>query len=113
MGKNKPLEKPCPFCGSEAYVHRWDNKANGKVQYYVECSFCKIRTGYFKSPEPAVGTWNAGQNTDDMFEEIKEWVDEWTDYFCGIEDIHYDDEIAYNVRSAGKQMWQEFEEKFF
>jgi len=83
MGKNKPLEKPCPFCGSEAYVHKWDNKATGKVQYYVECSFCKIRTGYFKSPEPAVGTWNAESPNVDDDEDDEQWHE---GYEAGFED---------------------------
>lgn len=50
--------KNCPFCGGEAVSRRRrpDHIMNGK--YFICCTKCKNKTGYYNSEDEAVKAWN-------------------------------------------------------
>lgn len=65
--------KPCPRCGGEAIMHRWNPKKDGKV--YVYCSKCHMRTMDFLLETHARDDWNY-RNREDEIKTFK--VDEKT-----------------------------------
>ena len=65
--------KPCPRCGGEAIMHRWNPKKDGKV--YVYCSKCHMRTMDFLLETHARDDWNY-RNREDGVKTFK--IDEKT-----------------------------------
>ena len=56
--------KPCPRCGGEAIMHRWNPKKDGKV--YVYCSKCHMRTMDFLLETHARDDWNYRNREDEI-----------------------------------------------
>lgn len=52
---NKEL-KPCPFCGSDAYLYRCDVEI--AKPYTVLCENCEIVTKNYASEAEAIKAWN-------------------------------------------------------
>ena len=59
--------KPCPFCGSDMIqkisktTFRMGEKTQrlyGSEQWYIICSYCDTRTGYYISEQDAENAWN-------------------------------------------------------
>lgn len=49
--------KPCPFCGGKADWFVLEKMNNEKL-YYVECSYCFARTGYYFTEYESIKEWN-------------------------------------------------------
>ena len=62
--------KPCPFCGSEAYLHNPKDRA-GSLGFYIVCqnvhcfgilghgiAWSDTDIGYFETEEEATTAWN-------------------------------------------------------
>ena len=65
--------KPCPRCGGEAIMHRWNPRGDRKV--YVYCSECHMRTMDFLLETHARDDWNY-RNREDGVKTFK--IDEKT-----------------------------------
>ena len=54
----EPKLKPCPFCGSEAWIEDWVDGCEGN--YRIECSNydCDVRTATHGTLDEAVKRWN-------------------------------------------------------
>ena len=58
---NKPVLKPCPFCGGKASLYRVE-QPDGSVTYAVDCenAECEVSacTALHTAPEEAAAVWN-------------------------------------------------------
>jgi len=53
---------PCPFCGGEAYIDKFENgspnSAKFNWEFSIECKKCFSQTGYHKGELEAIKAWN-------------------------------------------------------
>ena len=82
--------KPCPFCGSEEYVHIECETVLGIDYYSVKCGVgmytgCGARSTLMLTDEGAVSKWNARAQTE-REKKLEERCKLLTEYACELED---------------------------
>lgn len=55
--------KNCPFCGGKAITRRRSPDHIMRNKYFICCSECKNKTGYYDSEEEAIKAWNKRINS--------------------------------------------------
>jgi len=57
---NKERLKQCPFCGTHGKLSFDDTACyhGAKGDYYIKCSGCRARSGYYETEEEAIAAWN-------------------------------------------------------
>ena len=61
MGRGDGMElKSCPFCGGEAFIDsEWTiGQICAYLVFFVICTQCGCRTGFFEKPSHAEAAWN-------------------------------------------------------
>ena len=76
--------KPCPFCGGKADWFVLEKMNNEKL-YYVECSYCFARTGYYFTEYEPIKEWN--KRTPDWISVNKRLPEESGDYLVFVEGL--------------------------
>lgn len=76
--------KPCPFCGGKADWFVLEKMNNEKL-YYVECSYCFARTGYYFTEYESIKEWN--KRTPDWISVNKRLPEESGDYLVFVEGL--------------------------
>lgn len=56
--------KPCPFCGSEAWIEEWADGCDGT--YRVRCcdTRCDVETQIYLTEQEAIQVWNRRVESD-------------------------------------------------
>lgn len=76
--------KSCPFCGGKADWFVLEKMNNEKL-YYVECSYCFARTGYYFTEYESIKEWN--KRTPDWISVNKRLPEESGDYLVFVEGL--------------------------
>lgn len=76
--------KPCPFCGGKADWFVLEKMNNEKL-YYVECSYCFARTGYYFTEYESIKEWN--KRIPDWISVNKRLPEESGDYLVFVEGL--------------------------
>lgn len=50
--------KPCPFCGGEAFVHKFAIDGTGELFISAMCRVCYAQTGHKTKESYAIESWN-------------------------------------------------------
>jgi hypothetical protein len=79
--QGKPVLKPCPCCGGEAFLRTVKKGRSvlhtGYWEGYVYCSTCNLQTGFSKNPNRCEREWNKRTSTPEQVAYLESLRPEW------------------------------------